>query len=84
MAINEYGDLRLARISSRCGIIYLTKHTEKTSLLDGYEPDEITPAMLEAGVERYLTLMGEVEASYAVSEIFAAMVARQKAGPFRF
>jgi hypothetical protein len=38
----------------------------------------ITPAMLQAGLDRYATLQGEAEASYVVCEIFEAMVAQQK------
>ena len=44
------------------------------------EENEVTPEMIEAGVARYAELMGEVEASYAVLEIFLAMVAQQRRG----
>lgn len=34
---------------------------------------EVTPAMIEAGVERYLDLVGEVDSVYAVVEVYRAM-----------
>jgi hypothetical protein len=43
---------------------------------------EITPAMIEAGVERYADLNHQVASAYLVSEVFVAMCeALKHSGP---